>query len=183
MENLRYIREAMERASSFTAVPGWGQAIVGLTALPAAWLAWVQPTVERWLAVWIAEAVLAVVIATIATARKSRAANLPLVSGPARKFVLSFSPPLFVGALLTFVLYRAGVASVIPGTWLVLYGTGIVTGGAFSVRIVPIMGIAFMLEGALAFLSPASWGDAYLAAGFGGLHLLFGWLIARQYGG
>src|SRR5277367_6621286 len=66
-----------------------------------------------------------------ALARRAKAA---LFSGPGRKFLLSFAPPLFVGALLTFALASAGLFTVLPALWLMLYGTAIVTGGAFSVR-------------------------------------------------
>jgi hypothetical protein len=56
-------------------------------------------------------------------------------------------------------------------------------GGAFSVPAVPVMGLAFIGAGFASFITPSSWGDAYLAAGFGGLHIGFGLLIARRYGG
>jgi hypothetical protein len=98
-------------------------------------------------------------------------------------FGLSFLPPVIAGAALTAALYRTGGAEAIPGAWLLLYGAGVVTAGAFSVRIVPIMGVCFMVIGVLALFSPASWSDAYLAIGFGGLHVAFGSAIARRYGG
>jgi hypothetical protein len=108
---------------------------------------------------------------------------MSLFSPPGRKFVLSFAPPLLMGALVTLVLYRAGVSGLVPGMWLCLYGTGIVTGGAFSIRIVPVMGLAFVSLGGCAFFCPPIWNDVFLAAGFGGLHILFGIVIARRYGG
>jgi hypothetical protein len=129
------------------------------------------------------EGVFAIGLGAWTMKRKANSAQVPLMSAPARRFVLSFAPPLLVGALLTIVLYRAGLTGAIPGTWLLLYGTGVVTGGAFSVRVVPVMGLCFMAVGAAALLSPDAWGSVYLAAGFGGLHLVFGWIIARRYGG
>ncbi len=183
MDNLRFIRQTMERAGSFTAVPGWGGVAMGMTALGAALVASRQATREAWLATWLGEALVAFSIAGWAMVRKSRAAKLPLLSGPGRKFALSFSPPLLVGALLTLVLYRSRLVNVLPGVWLLLYGTGIVTGGAFSVKIVPMMGLCFMVAGTAALFSPAAWGNAFLTAGFGGLHILFGILIARRHGG
>jgi hypothetical protein len=129
------------------------------------------------------EGVFAIALGAWTMKRKANRAQVPLLSAPARKFVLSFAPPLLVGALLTAVLYRAGLSGAIPGTWLLLYGTGVVTGGAFSVRVVPVMGICFMVLGAIALFCPAAWSTAFLAAGFGGLHLIFGLIIARRYGG
>jgi hypothetical protein len=181
--NLRFIRETMERASSFTAVPGWGGVIMGATALTAALVASQQPSRNLWLATWVVEALLALIIGGWAMDRKARRAETPLLSGPGRKFALSYSPPILVGALLTIVLYRAGLVSILPGMWLLLYGTGVVTGGAFSVKIVPVMGICFMLLGAVALFAPAAWGNYLMAAGFGGLHIIFGIIIARRHGG
>jgi hypothetical protein len=183
MDNLRYIRETMERAGSFTAVPGWGGIAMGLTALVAAVVAGSQPNLERWLATWLLEGLLAIAIGAFAMARKAHSAQVPLLSAPGRKFALSFAPPLLVGALLTLVLYRAGLPSALPGTWLLLYGTGVVTGGAFSVRIVPAMGLCFMAMGAAALLAPPAWNGAFLVAGFGGLHVAFGLAIAWRHGG
>jgi hypothetical protein len=183
MDNLRFIRETMERAGSFTAVPGWGGVAMGVSALVAAGIAAYQPSLERWLTTWLLEAAFAMVLAVLAIRRKAKAAQGPVLSAPARRFILSFAPPLIVGGLLTAVLYRAGIPAAIPGTWLLLYGTGVVTGGAFSVRVVPVMGLCFMFIGAVGLFCPLTWGTALLAAGFGGLHLIFGVIIARRYGG
>jgi hypothetical protein len=184
MDNLRYIRETMERAGSFTAVSGWGQVVIGVAALLAASLATLQPsTTETWLATWTAAAVVSVLVGVLTTAMKARAARMPLVSGPGRKFILSLAPPLVAGAVLTVVLYRAGMSGVLPAVWLMLYGAGIVTAGAFSVSAVPVMGLCFMVLGCLAAFTPQAWGNAWMALGFGGLHVVFGILIARRYGG
>jgi hypothetical protein len=183
MDNLRFIREAMERASSFTAVSGWGHVLIGLTAFAAAWLAYRQATARGWLLVWLAEALLSAALAGLTMWRKARRREESLLSQPGRKLALNLSPPLFVGALLTVVLFRAGLVRVVPAVWLLLYGTGVVTGGAFSVQIVPVMGLCFMLLGAVAPFLPWPQANALLAAGFGGLHVVFGFIIARRHGG
>ena len=182
-DNLRFIRETMERAGSFTAVPGRGGVAIGLTALVAAVVASHQPTTSRWIFVWLVEAALAMVLAVLSVAQKAHAARVPLFSGPGRKFALGFAPPLIVGALLTAALYRDGEIRLLPGMWLLLYGTAVVSGGSFSVRVVPMMGICFIALGAAAVISPVSWENGYMMAGFGGLQILFGLIIAQKYGG
>ena len=182
-EHLRYIRETMERAAEFTAVPGWGGAAMGLTALVASWIASRQATPRAWLTVWLVEAFIAVAIAGSTAATKAHRANAALLSGPGRKFLLSFLPPIVVGGLLTFALFQSGLWTALPGLWLLLYGTAIVTGGAFSVRAVPVMGLALMGLGAIALFAPSNWGDAFMAAGFGGVQIAFGLWIARHHGG
>ena len=183
IDDLRYIRRTMERAGAFTAISGWGLVAAGISALVAAWLAARQPTAEGWLGTWLAEALLALVVSLWASNRKAQAARVPLMNVPGRKFVFAFAVPMVVGALLTVALQGGPLAGRLAAVWLLLYGAGIATGGAFSVRIVPTMGIVFMLLGAVALFSPVSWGNAYLATGFGGLHIVFGALIAREHGG
>src|SRR5450759_5113341 len=155
----------MERASSFTAVPGRGGVAMGASALVAAAVSTRARTPEEWLGIWLAEAFVALAIGVWAITVKARQVNIPLFAGPARRFLLTLSPPLAAGALVTLALQRLGMTPVLPGIWLLLYGTAIVTGGAFSVRIVPVMGLGFMALGALALFAPAGWGDAFLGAG------------------
>ncbi|MFY9551905.1 MAG: hypothetical protein WAU32_12195, partial [Thermoanaerobaculia bacterium] len=138
---------------------------------------------EAWLAVWLAAAAAAVAIGAAAMARKARRSGTDLFSGPARRFLLTLTPPLAAGAVLTFALERSGRVDLLPGVWLLLYGTAVVTGGAMSVRPVLALGVLFMVLGAAALASPASWGTAYLAAGFGVLQIVFGALIWRRHGG
>ena len=183
MDNLSFIRSTMERATAFTAVPGWGGVAMGATALAATALAQTSATQGEWLVVWLAASVLALAIGGWSMLAKARRAGTSVFSYSGRRFVMSYVPPLAVGGLLTLVLVRAGLYSILPGTWLLLYGTGVVTGGAFSVRVVPIMGLCFMALGAIALFAPPAWGYWLLAAGFGGLHIIFGLIIARRYGG
>lgn len=183
MDNLRYIRQTMEHAASFTSVPGWGQVAIGLTAFAAAAIAARAPGEGAWVLVWVAEAILALGIGVQAMRVKSRAAGAPLLAGTGRRFLMSFSLPMLAGAAMTLALYRAGMTHLLPGTWLLLYGTAFAIGGAFSVKIVPVMGGCFMALGITALFAPHAWANLFMAAGYGLLHVVFGFVIARRHGG
>jgi len=182
-EHLRFIRDMMARSGSFTAVPGWGMIAMGATALPTAWVAGLQTAPGRWLAVWLLDAVLAACIGVIALLRKTRQSDVSLRSGPGRKYVLSLLPPMVAGLLLTIAAWQHDQTALLPALWLLLYGAGTITGGAYSVRAVPLMGIGFMALGTAALLVPFGWGNVLLAVGFGGLNIGFGLIIAKYYGG
>jgi hypothetical protein len=183
MDNLRFIRETMEAAGTFTAVSGWGQVFIGMTAILAALVAsQFQESVE-WVLVWAAEAFLALVISVWFMYHKARSASLPLLTGSARKLLFSFTPVFVVGMVVTYALMRRGMYVLLPGVWMLLYGTAVVAAGAFSVRIVPVMGAAFILVGALALFAPVTWSTALMIVGFGVLHIVFGFVIARRHGG
>jgi hypothetical protein len=195
IEDLSFIRRTMEGAAAFTDVPGWGLVAVGGVALAAAAVAARQPTPERWLAVWIATAILGAALGGLAMLRKLRSRGAergtPVLSVPARKFLLGFWPAILAGALVTFALVDPFVPGieprlterVMPGLWLLLYGVGVTTAGAFSVRAVPLMGLGFIGLGAVALFLPVVDGDLMMALGFGGLQVVFGYRIARRYGG
>jgi hypothetical protein len=179
LANIRFIRETMERASSFTSIPGWGGVAVGVTAIVACWLAR-DASGERWLSIWLADAIIAALIGFTAMAIKGRRAGVRFTSPAARRFFASYFAPLSAAAILTFVLWRAGAYDAMPAAWLLLYGTSFVGSGVFSIRVIPLMGILFMALGALAVFGA---GNLLLGAGFGGLHIIFGLIIARSYGG
>lgn len=183
LESVRVIRDAMERAGSFTAVPGYGMVAIGLTALVAAGIATGTDTRDGWLNTWIVEGCLAAAIAIVSIVRKARRLAISLASGPARKFALAFAPSLGAGAVLTYSLSAHGLGALLPGTWILLYGTAVTAAGALSVRIVPVMGVLFMALGVLTLVLPPAHGNTLMAAGFGGLHVVFGVIIARKHGG
>jgi hypothetical protein len=183
-DNLRFIRDAMTRASAFTAIPGWGGVLMGVTAIAAAAISGPPDDSVRWVVVWVAEAAVAAAIALVAMTRKARRSGAPLsTAAPAYRFALAYAPPLVAGMILTPVFATMNSMARLPGCWLLLYGTALVSGGAFSVRIVALMGVSFMALGTIALAAPAHWGHYYLAAGFGGFHIVFGTIIARNYGG
>ena len=165
---LRYIRSSMESAASL-AVPGstgFASGIVGLLAAVAASIPALQP---YWLIVWLLAAVIAASVGGVLLFRQT----------PFRRFAIGLLPSLFAGAVLTAVLWSSANFHAIPGTWLLLYGCGLIAASTASTRTIGILGGAFVAFGLLAFLSPASWHVPLLGAGFGGLHILFGYVTNR----
>ena len=191
----------MERTSEFTAVPGWGGVMMGITAIVAAFVAHQQPTVVGWMSVWAAEALIGFTIGVWATSYKARKHGVPLLSGQGRKFLLGLLPAVLAGIALTLAVYGYDVGptteyfaqqdvmdatasmQLLPGLWLMIYGAGVIAAGMFSIRLIPMMGGLFMLVGALALIAPAAWGSLFMGVGFGGLHIAFGTYIAQKYGG
>ena len=189
LDNLEFIRSTMERAGSFTAVSGWGMVLIGLVGVVLANHAGAVTqsaygtAQSHWLWTWLLAAALGAIIGVTSMMLKARRAGETMTQGPARKFGLSVLPPFVVGALLTYVLWNAKQIHLLPPVWLLCYGAGVMTGGAFSLRVVPVMGVCFLLLGTVALFAPVTWSGWLLAAGFGGLHILFGLIIARRYGG
>ena len=183
MDNLKFIRETMEAAGTFTAVSGWGQVVIGATAVVAALIAGQFIGTTEWVLVWAAEAFLALVISVWFMYNKARTASLPGLASSARKLLFSFTPVGVVGLIVTVAVMQRQLDALLPGLWMLLYGTAVVAVGAFSVRIVPVMGAAFIIVGAIALFGPAAWNTALMITGFGLLHIGFGFVIARRHGG
>jgi hypothetical protein len=183
MDDLRFIRQTMENAASFTAVPGWGGVAMGVTAVATAVLAPRAVTARAWLITWLAAAMGAAVVGALAVYQKAQRVGTPILTQFGRKFLLTLFPPLVAGAVISSAIYSVGMGRLLPGIWLLLYGVGVLSAGSFSVSVVPVMGLCFMLAGGAALGCPAAWANAAMAAGFGGLHILFGLIIARRFGG
>jgi hypothetical protein len=185
-DNLRFIRDTMAHAGAFTSVSGAAMMAtggLGLAAAVAAPPVMLATDPGRFLLTWISVAMVSAAVSSVAIGRKANRAGQSLVTGPARRFGLAFAPALVAGAVLTCALATSGQQALLPGMWLTLYGAAITAGGAFSVRPVPVMGCVFMTLGALCFALPPASQRYVLAAGFGGVHLIFGYHITRNHGG
>ncbi|MBC7797651.1 MAG: hypothetical protein H7Z37_12330 [Pyrinomonadaceae bacterium] len=182
-DNLRFIRETMERSTAFTAVSGYGGALMGATAIGAAIIASQQTSTKYWLITWLAEAVLALAIGVLAMWQKAKIIDAKLFSTPTRKFALGFAPPIFAGIALTIVFYKHNLNDLLPTVWLLIYGAAVMTGGMFSVKPIPIMGAMILSLGVISAISPPEYGNILMALGFGVLQIIFGVIIGRKFGG
>ena len=179
---LNYIRASIEAAGAF-AVPGTAGIAMGVVGLAAAGLASVPALAPHWLVIWLVSSVLGAGLGVVLIARHRSGAGLPLYRGRARRFVLCLGPALLSGVVLTAVLYHAGEARLIPGTWLLLYGSAVLSAtlvtASTMMRLIGTMGALFVLLGVLAYALPPGWHNVVLGGGFGLLHLVFGLLIGR----
>lgn len=183
LEQLRYIRTTLESSGTFTAVSGRGLIAMGLIALAASFAVALPGNAGRWLAIWLGAGLLSISVGGAFLLAKAHSDGIRLSRGVGRRFLFHLTPPLAAGAALTLALYHGGGQTLIPGTWLLLYGVAVVNAGAFSVRPVPAMGLCFMLLGLIALALPADHASIALGCGFGGFHLLFGMFISKFYGG
>jgi hypothetical protein len=183
INNIQFIRDTMERASSFTAVPGWGMVAMGTSAFVAAYIASTRSSLNEWLLIWLVDAFIAIIIGSVAMVYKSYKADDTLFSKAGWRFILNLFVPIVAGIPITMVFYQQDLIHYLPGLWLLLYGTGVVTGGAFSVRVIPIMGFCYIVIGTYTLFASPAWGNYLLAIGFGGIHIIFGLIVARRHGG
>ncbi len=153
-------------ASTFTAVPGLGGAGMGAIGLAAAVLAANQSSAERWLVVWLVAAAVALAIGVTSMWRKAARLGAPLAGAVGRRFAISFAAPLVAGAALTWGVWMHDDWALMPPVWLLLYGTGVLAGGVFSVAAVRLLGLAFMALGVAALVTPPAWGNVWLGIGF-----------------
>lgn len=181
--NLQFIRETMEGAGFFTAVPGTTGIVMGTIGVLAAAAAAAPGLASHWLLIWLIAASAAATLGGLLIAYKAVANGVRLYRGPARRFILSLSPALLAGAILTAALVYHDLAALIPGSWLLLYGCAVMAASVVSLTIFATMGACFMMLGAAAFIAPVDLANLLLGAGFGGLHLVFGVLLARRHRG
>ena len=183
IDNLQYIREAMERAEPVTVISGWGIVAAGGVAFVATAATVRTPLTTRWVATWVAAAVVAFAVSLGATIRKANRAKTPFLTGATQRLALAFAPAMFIAAVLTGTLLRHGLGELLTPLWLLSYGAAVTAAGMFSVRVIPVMGACFVLLGTVAAIVPTGFETLLMAAGFGGVHAVFGVLIARRYGG
>ena len=175
---LRYIRASMDGAGS-VAIPGSSGIAMGGIALVATALSMMPDLARHWLVIWLVAAPLAAIVGAVLLAKSGSIATFVATGTPGRKLALGLLPSLFAGAVMTAVLWRADLTAAIPGTWLLLYGCGLISASVSTTAVVAWMGLCFAGLGVVALLGPVALHLPLLALGFGGLHIVFGILIAR----
>jgi hypothetical protein len=176
---LSYIRASMDAAGR-VAVPGSAGVVMGVIGVSAAALSLTVQLQAYWLSIWLAAAPLAAIAGGALLARSASLASFVASGTPGRKLALGMLPSLFAGAVLTAVLWSADLAGAIPGTWLLMYGCALISASVSTTAIVAWMGMCFAALGLTALAAPAALHIPLLGLGFGGVHIVFGILIARS---
>jgi hypothetical protein len=180
---LSYIRSSIDAAGSL-AVPGAAGIVMGTIGMIASALTSVPALHTQWLGIWLAAAIAAFLMGGMLVVRQATERGRPLISGPLRKFLLCLCPALIAGAMLTFIFWQEGLERFIPGAWLLLYGSSVISAStvtnASNMRVIILMGTLFVVLGLAAFALPAPSHTLILGLGFGLLHLIFGLVIGRM---
>jgi len=183
VENLRYIRDTIAAAGTFTTVPGKGCIGMGITALIASGLESIPRLAPSWLPIWVGAAIMACAVALFFMEEKAKAQGLSLRRAVARRFFMTLVPAFVAGGVLTAALVHEVGRNSITGLWLLLYGAGLAACGVFAIPAVLAAGLAFMALGTVALGLPASWAPGILALGFGGVHIVLGVIVLKDHGG
>ncbi len=181
--DLRFLRSMVEDSGRFTAVSGRAVVLMGCVALAASAVSFTLTAPRDRVHVWLVAALVSITLGALDMRRKAIRNDAPVLGHLGRRCLLGLTPPLFAGAVLTFVHYRSGELESLPSIWLLLYGAGVITGGAQSVRAVLVTGLGLLVLGTVAALAPPSWDLPLLALGFGVLHVAAGLWITRHHGG
>ena len=192
MDNISYIRQAMDRSSQFTGVPGWAMVMVGVLALLGSFVANLRLNYFWWPNAWAATGAVSMGIAIVALFLKARRHSTIVFTAPGKRFFTCFCPPILAGMILTEILVQYGLYQFLPTMWLMLYGVAVLNAGTFSIPIVPIWGGTMFVLGIVAlgvsgmreelFMNYNA-ADICMAAGFGVAHIGFGLVIALRHGG
>ncbi len=193
-ENLRVIRQTMERSTKYSTLSGLSGVLIGLSAIAAVLVTSRtlharhdshQPLAASYPSLgllWLLELALAVGIEFACNKRRAGAIG-KRVASPLGAHILVAAGPAFVAALtLTAFFALHGLAAVVWGIWMLTYGLAICAVGLFSVRPVSYLGAAFVLAGAVTLLLPAQWQLAMMGLTFGGFHIVYGVLMGRKHG-
>lgn len=201
-EELRVIRQLMERPIRFSTMSGLSGIWAGAAALLGVALDFFVTGRFRRdgdLALWINGGTwTGVFLAAFAgvwllTRRRERQQGMPAWSRIKTRILLTILPPFLGGVGLTvIVLLRQCLLhspaspaqfGLVPAIWMLFYGAALWQLGEFSPCEVRGLGVAFLVAGLVAAAAFQSCPYLALGATFGGFHVVYGIVVWIRYGG
>ena len=189
-EHLQVIRTLMERAVLYRRALAPTALATGTVGTVAALTGtcYLHGTPAHFVVFWLSAAVVALVLAAVIIRRQALRETEPFWSVPTRRVLSALWPPLAggvlaAGALLALPTGGAMVALILPPIWMVLYGCAMQAAGFFMQRGIRLLGLVFIVMGALwplaervlqQWMPPYETGHFSMGLMFGVGHLAYG---------
>jgi hypothetical protein len=195
-ENLRVIRELMERSTKYSTFSGLSGVLAGLVSIAGClvqhFYVLTLPTQAQpaaFIVNWSIVVALAIGIDFMLTKRRAPLVGKTINSRLGRQMVTASIPALGFGALLTLAFVHKGLMHDVYPYWMLAYGCAVSAVGLFSQKEVQRLGWAFLAAGALTLLAQVfttipvaggSLGLIMIAVSFGGFHIVYGITMSRR---
>ncbi|MDA9328865.1 hypothetical protein N9Q76_01925 [Flavobacteriales bacterium] len=123
---------------------------------------------------------LALIFATIFTARKAKKDGNNLWSPTAKKLLVNTAIPLVVGGLFCIALLKHGLFGLVAPCTLIFYGLALINGSKYTLPEIRIVGVLNIILGLLNTIYIGQ-GLFFWALGFGVIHIIYGVVMYFKY--
>ena len=197
-EDIRAIREIMQRSTRFISLSGLSGIVAGLVALIAAFLAWrIDPDLFRSIplpavgtspaslghlvALSIATLLIAISESFVFTLRSARKNREYIWNVHFRQLLVQLAIPLLTGGVICLYLAFAGLINLVPPMMLIFYGLALIGASKYTLKDIFGLGVLEIGLGLTGLFLPA-YGLWLWATGFGLFHIVYGIRMYINYG-
>ncbi len=197
IEDLKEIKEIMNRSTRFISLSGLSGVSTGIIALTGAFIAHqsffksqdylVYNAVDinrddmiHLLLMAFATLILSIGSAIFFTLRKTRQRNQSLFNQQSKELLINLLIPLITGGLLCLVLLLEGFVGLLPPLTLIFYGLALVNGSKYTLPEIRNLGLIEISIGLLA-IQFIQYGLVFWAFGFGLMQIIYGLIVQKKY--
>lgn len=197
IQDLKEIRETMNRATRFISLSGLSGVSTGIIALVGALLSYVvifkdadylgYNSVEissshlvYLLLIAIGTLSLSIGSALLFTHRKTKKQNQKVWNTPAKMLIINLSIPLITGGLLCFLFLIKGFVGFLCPLTLIFYGLALLNGSKYTIPVIRNLGLLEILLGLMAFQF-INYGLLFWTLGFGVIQIIYGLIVQKKY--
>jgi hypothetical protein len=198
LDDLKDIKDIMNRSSRFLSLSGLSGVFAGVFALGGAYLAYgtvyksqdylgyrqadmSTETLTTLLLIALATVALAVGVGILLTTREARKSNQKLWDAQTKRLMINLLIPLVTGGILCLMLLLTGYIGFVAPLTLIFYGLALVNASKYTLTEVRSLGLLEIGLGLLA-VHFIGYGLIFWAAGFGVLHIIYGIVMHIRYG-
>lgn len=197
IDDLKEIKDTMDRATRFISLSGLSGVSTGITALTGAFLAYqavfknddylIYNAVDissknLWylLLISMGTLILSVACAIFFTNRKTKKQNQGVWNVQVKRLLINLSIPLITGGLLCLMLLLKGFVGFLFPLTLIFYGLALVNGSKYTLTEIRNLGLIQILLGLIAFQF-INYGLVFWALGFGVFQIIYGLIVQKKY--